>query len=129
MKLLIVEDSKLVSQRLKSYFATLPALEIVVADDAAAAVARFREWRPDVMILDIGLPDGNGIAVLKTIKREQPATRVLMFSNHAFCRDSCLAAGADDFFDKAAEFEALAMRVNVIAATLDAGESSCPAGL
>lgn len=131
MKLLIVEDSTLVSRRLAAYFATLPQLEVAVAANAAAAIARFRAWRPDAAILDIGLPDGNGIALLKVFKRERPATRVLMFSNHAYCRASCLGAGADGFFDKADEFEALATSVETLSAATpvcSTGAEPCPTG-
>ena len=131
MKLLIVEDSKLVGERLHAYFAAaLPALEIAVAEGAVTALARFREQQPDIVILDIQLPDGNGVEVLKSIRRERPPTRMLMFSNHVFCRRQCAAAGADGFFDKASDFEALAMAVKTLAnaATHDTEKPSCPTG-
>lgn len=115
MKLLIVEDSQLVRARLAGFFADVPALEVAAAATAASAVARFREWLPDIAILDIQLPDGSGIDVLKIIKREQPATRVLMFSNHVSCQGQCQTEGADWFFDKASGFEALATTVRTLA--------------
>ena len=133
MKLLIVEDSRLVRERLAAVFAAVPTLEIAAAADAASAVARFREWRPDLAILDIQLPDGNGIDVLKTIKRERPATLVLMFSNHVPCQRQCRKEGADWFFDKASDFEALARTVKTLAegtstGTSITGEPSCQTG-
>lgn len=131
MKLLIVEDSPLVRERLAAFFVAVPALEIAAAADVASAVASFREWRPDLAILDIQLPDGNGIDVLKTIKRERPATRVLIFSNHIACRRQCRKEGAEWFFDKARDFEALASIVTTLAketSTSTTGEPPCPTG-
>lgn len=116
MKLLIVEDSSLVSLRLQRAFGKVPALETEVADRLELALARFRALQPELVILDIELPDGNGIDLLQTIKRERPSTRVLMFSNHDFLRQHCKTRGADDFFDKSAEFEALVSTVRSLAA-------------
>lgn len=126
MKLLIVEDSSLVRERLADFFASVPALEVVTASDAASAIARFRKWLPDLAILDILLPGGNGIDVLKTIKRERPATRVLMFSNHVAYQQRCKAEGADCFFDKAIDFDALALTVRTLAKKTPTGDAREP---
>lgn len=128
MKLLIVEDSLLVRERLTAFFAKVPTLEIEAAANAADAFAHFRTWRPDVAILDIGLPDGNGLHVLRTVKHELPATRILMFSSHDSCRESCRAAGADGFFDKADDFDSLAEAVGLLAAAHQAGDPSWATG-
>lgn len=111
MMLLIVEDSPLVSRRLQLAFGRLPALETEVTDHLALALERFRALQPELVVLDIELPDGNGLDLLHTIKRERPATQVLMFSNHEFYRQRCTAEGADYFFDKSGEFEALTSTV------------------
>lgn len=115
MKMLIVEDSKLVSTRLQRAFGKFPALETEIADSCGLALERFRASQPQLVLLDIGLPDGNGLDLLLTIKRERPATRVLMFSNDEFYRQRCRADGADDFFDKSDEFEALVVTVRSLA--------------
>ncbi|BAL26471.1 PleD family two-component system response regulator [Azoarcus sp. KH32C] len=115
MKLLIVEDSKPVSKRLQHAFGRLPALETEIADTLRQALERFRLCQPQLVLLDIELPDGNGIELLQTIKRERPATWVLMFSNHEIYRQRCKAEGADYFFDKSGEFEVLACIVQSLA--------------
>lgn len=116
MKLLIVEDSPLVSVRLKAAFAPIAGLEIVIADRLALACDCFRTLQPALVILDIDLPDGSGLDLLHKIKRECPATRVMMFSNHDCFRQRCKDRGADYFFDKSAEFEELAATVHGLAA-------------
>lgn len=115
MKLLIIEDSNLVASRLQLALGTIAVLETELTDRLSLALERFRALQPDLVILDIELPDGNGIDLLQTIKRERPATRVLMFSNHDFCRRRCKTLGADYFFDKSGEFEALTETVQFLA--------------
>lgn len=116
IKLLIVEDSHLISVRLKFSFDRIAGLDIVIADRIALALDCFRTLQPALVILDIDLPDGNGIDLLQTIKRERPATRVMMFSNHDCFRQRCKDRGADYFFDKSVEFEVLAATVHALTA-------------
>lgn len=108
MKLLIVEDSELVADRLHEALRGIQALVVATAGGVAAASESLRTWQPQLVVLDIGLPDGSGLDLLRSIKRERPATRVLMFSNHTCYRRHCEKEGADAFFDKMTEFEALA---------------------
>lgn len=117
-KLLIVEDSQLVGERLATVFSALPALEVTLAASIGMAAARFAEQQPDIVILDIQLPDGNGMELLDRIKRRHPWTTVLMFSNHPDLGRQCRAAGADGFFDKATDFEMLVATVTTLARPL-----------
>lgn len=114
MKLLIVEDSQPVSERLRTTFSEVPGLQTEIATDVRQGIARFRELGPEMVVLDVQLPDGSGLDVLEIIKQERPATRVLMFSNHAFYRKRCVAEGADYFFDKSMDFEVLASTVRAL---------------
>lgn len=115
MKLLIVEDSRPVGERLLTAFAAVPVIDAILAANFAGAAAEFRATAPDLVILDIRLPDGNGIDLLRAIKAARPTTRVLMFSNHPACARICRAAGADGFFDKADDFDALVATVRGLA--------------
>lgn len=115
MKLLIVEDSELVADRLCQALAGIPGLTLALAGGCASAGEQLRDWQPQTVILDIGLADGDGLTLLRQIKREWPAMRVLMFSNHADYRQHCVREGADAFFDKAMEFEALAATIRNLA--------------
>lgn len=62
---------------------------------------------PDLVISDIHLPDGDGVAVLGAAKRLQPAPVVMVLTNcaDAYHRLRCEAAGADFFLDKSKQFE------------------------
>ncbi len=57
MKLLIVEDSNLVSRRLQRAFGKLETLETEIADCLGLALERFRALQPELVVLDIELPD------------------------------------------------------------------------
>lgn len=108
MKLLIVEDSRLVTERLRCALDGIPDLALATAERADYGLESFRSWQPDTVILDIELPVGNGFDLLRAIKRERSQTLVLIFSNHDCYRSYCQREGADAFFDKAADFETLA---------------------
>lgn len=105
MKLLIVEDSRPTRKRLESLLAELPGLHIRAEATFRDGVAGLVEFQPDVVLLDIQLPDGSGLDLLGIVKRERPAATVLILSNHEFYRKRSLAEGADGFFDKTMEFD------------------------
>lgn len=62
---------------------------------------------PDIIILDLKLPDGNGIDLLKKIKRSKHKSKVYVFSVSNELRNICLRLGADCFFDKTTDSEKL----------------------
>ncbi|WP_100612915.1 response regulator [Confluentibacter lentus] len=62
---------------------------------------------PDIIILDLKLPDGNGIDLLKKIKKAKKESKVFIFSVSNELRKTCLRSGADCFFDKTTDSEIL----------------------
>jgi len=85
-------------------------LEIVgQAAGVGEALRLFSACRPDAVVLDIQLPDGSGIDVLRTIKRDAPNCVVVVLTSHAGIewRSACIESGADHFLEKAKEFERL----------------------
>lgn len=108
MKVLIVDDSAVVRERLKAMLSELEEIEIIgQAQDADEALTSIRKLNPDVVILDIGLPKGNGIDVLQKIKQYKPAPIVIVFTFYSqlLYRQRCMAVGADFFLNKPTEFE------------------------
>ncbi|MBU1749568.1 MAG: response regulator transcription factor [Chloroflexi bacterium] len=104
----ITDDSATIRERLVTLTLDLPGIVVVgQAQDAPEALAAIRRTRPDVVILDIRMPGGNGIDVLRQLKKMKPAPQVIMLTNYAYpqYRQRCKAAGADFFFDKSAEFD------------------------
>ena len=74
------------------------------ADEAMTVAVR---ERPNVTILDIRMPDGSGIDVLRALKKERGNSIVVMLTNYPYpqYRKTCMDEGADFFFDKSTEFE------------------------
>jgi DNA-binding NarL/FixJ family response regulator len=108
VKLLIVDDSSAVYGRLLQMLGGVEHLTALsVARSLRDAVEKGRSLCPDAVVLDVRLPDGSGLDALAAIKQDSPNTRVYMFSNQVEFRDKALRAGADGFFDKSMEFEAL----------------------
>jgi DNA-binding NarL/FixJ family response regulator len=106
----IVDDSKAIRERLAKMLSEIDGVKVIgEARNAAEALTGIRTLKPKVVILDIQMPDGNGIEVLKIIKQERPAPLVMMMTNHSSAqyREKCLKLGADYFLDKARDFEKL----------------------
>lgn len=107
IKVFIVDDSKLVSDRLIVMISELPGIEIVgQAKNAQEAIDSIQKLKPEVVILDIRMPGGNGFDVLEKIKKDKSDTLVIMLTNYPYpqYRKRCMELGADFFFDKSTEF-------------------------
>ncbi|NJD87327.1 MAG: response regulator transcription factor [Betaproteobacteria bacterium] len=107
MDLFIVEDSIPVRDRLVRTLEGLEGLDIVgTAEDVTAAIAGLENNHPDALILDLQLPSGSGLQVLRAVREKLPAMRVIVMTNFAAepYRKAAMAAGAEVFLDKSAEF-------------------------
>jgi len=110
MRLFIADDSEILRSRLVEMLSEFEEIEIVgQAEYAQEAIESIREIIPDVVILDLRLPDGNGINVLKKIKEGNSSIKVIVFTSYPYFqyKKRCLEAGAEFFFYKATEFEKL----------------------
>ncbi len=103
MKLMIVDDNEKFRRRLASIVSSLRPLNIVGhAGSIQQALKCFLKTKPDVVILDIQLTDGNGLDVLRLVKAADRSVIVIMLT---VCpaveyRAKCLTMGADYFFEK-----------------------------
>ncbi|MGC9996767.1 MAG: response regulator transcription factor [Terriglobia bacterium] len=107
MRVLIADDSEVFVQRLVQALGEISGVEIVGrARTGAEALQALRDLDPEVVILDIRMPDGTGIDVLEGMRKEKLATITIVLTNFAFpqYRRKCLQLGARFFFDKSAEF-------------------------
>ncbi|MBL1138262.1 MAG: response regulator transcription factor [Chloroflexi bacterium] len=108
MKVFIADDSLIVREHLVTLLDELAGVEIVgQAENVAEAIRGIRTLQPDVVILDMRLPDGSGIDVLQNIKQDEAAPMVIILTNYPYpgYRQKCLQAGADFFLDKSTEFD------------------------
>lgn len=106
MQVFIVEDSPVLRERLTLIFKEIRGVQIAGhAATATEAIERIHRTRPDVVILDIRLEQGNGFQVLRSIKQEPPAPYVIVLTNYPYppYRRRFIEQGADYFFDKSTE--------------------------
>ena len=83
-KILIVDDHAVLRMGLAALFGTVPHFAVVgEAATAAAALVEARRCRPDVVMMDVRLPDGSGVEACREIRAERPETRVIMFTSFA----------------------------------------------
>ena len=125
MKILIVEDDKTLAQGLCS---ALQKEGFVVNNALTGADAKklFVSFDPDIVILDLGLPDIDGIDVLKALRREQPTTPVLVLTARHSVEDKvqALDIGADDYLQKPFDMPELFARLRAMARRLGTASSS-----
>ena len=103
MKLLIVDDSDLLQNRLRNAIEEVDkTISISQAHSFKDGLELFITFGPDTIILDIALPDGSGINLLRIFKKEKTYVKVLIFTNYPTSefKKRCLELGADYFFDK-----------------------------
>ncbi len=120
MKVLIVDDSAIVQERLMSMLENQKGIQIVgQALNGVEALKFIKQNKPHAVILDIRMPGGNGIDVLKEIKNIDQEIKVIMFTNYPYSqyRTKCLKSGADYFLDKSAEFNKIPEIINHLAET------------
>lgn len=84
IKILLVDDHAIVGGGLKQFLGNVGGFEVAgQAHNGAEALAMVSVGTWDLLLLDIGLPDMNGIEVLKVVKRRKPKLPVLVFSMYA----------------------------------------------
>lgn len=106
---LLVDDSRIVRERLLALVSELPHVEVVgEASGAIEAIRKIRRLRPQIVVLDISMPDGSGIHVLQALRKQRHSPlHVIMLTNFAqdAYREKCIELGAEYFFDKSVEFQ------------------------
>lgn len=119
MKLMIVDDHQVVRQGIANLLRSLlPAVAITEVENGLDAVARYGELRPDVVLLDVGLPDISGLEVGRRIRQRWRGAAILFFTMHdelPMVRQA-LDVGGLGFVSKSCAPEELAEAVKRVAA-------------
>jgi DNA-binding NarL/FixJ family response regulator len=83
-RVMIVDDHEVVREGLRSLLRRRQELAVVgEADSVASAIEEARKTEPDVVIMDVRLPDGSGIEACREIRAERPDTKVLILTSYA----------------------------------------------
>ena len=96
-----------------------PGVEVVgEAGDGRTALADVERLKPDVLVLDLSLPELDGLEVLEELARVSPGTRVVVFSGYPEEQlgAAALARGARRYVEKGADIDEVARAVRAVAA-------------
>lgn len=102
-KVLIADDHQLFREGLVNLISSAPDIDVIAeAKDGKEATEQARKMKPDVVLIDIGMPQMNGIEATRIIKKENPKMKVIAVSMHSdrqFVK-GVLEAGADGYLLK-----------------------------
>ena len=126
IKILLVEDDPDILD-LTSYVLRRERFVVIEASDGAQALRRWKTDRPDLVIMDLGLPSVDGFEVLRRI-REEDQTPILVITGRKDAHDILRAfnLGTDDFVPKPFEFRELTARVRAILRRAQVAQAEAP---
>ena len=119
IRILIADDHQIVRQGLRNLLEKEPDMRVVAeADDGRATVRMVREISPEVVIMDVAMPDLNGIEATRQIVAEFPKIKVIALSMYADQRFvlNMLKAGASGYLLKDCAFEELTRAIRLVMA-------------
>ena len=108
MKILIIDNSLFLREKLvKAFFEIDNTLLMKEASTFEEGDAAFYSFDPDLVILEIDLLSNGGMSLLRKMKRNSPATVVIIFTDYSTgeFKTKYLQAGADYFFDKCKNYK------------------------
>jgi DNA-binding response OmpR family regulator len=115
VKILIIEDDRSLSKSINDYL-KMEGHICEVAKNFTLGIAKTADNRYDCIILDIGLPDGNGLDIINELKANKISDGILIISAKSSLDDKLLGlkTGADDYLTKPFHFAELSARINSI---------------
>ncbi len=118
IRIVMADDHRMLREALRSLLAAERDLEIVgEAGDCKTTLELVATLRPDVLLLDIGLPDASGVEVARTLRARHAATKILVLSTHHDKRfvQEMLKAGAAGYVTKMAAGQELPRAIRAVA--------------
>ena len=110
MKVLLVEDSKVIENELRSVFDAIPEAKVIEVFATEQQASEWLHGHPDdwdLAVIDLFLRQGHGFNVLRQCRRRRPHQKAVVLSNYSRepAAQYAQLAGADAFFDKSLEME------------------------
>lgn len=111
--ILVVDDEPQICELLSIYLRK-QGFEVSAAGNAKATLSALQQKTPDLVVLDIGLADDDGLRLLTDIKRSHPAVKVIMLTGMGFVEDllqDAVQKGADGYVSKDLPLDELLMAI------------------
>lgn len=116
-RVLLADDHKILRQGLQTLLQNEPDIEVVgQADNGRGAIELAKELRPDVVIMDVAMPDVGGVGATRELLNAVPTAKVVALSMHSDRRfvTGMLSAGASGYLLKDSAFEELALSIRAV---------------
>ena len=124
--ILLAEDEEATAKLVTDYLQVSGYL-VIVAENGIEALEQTKEEKPDVILMDIQMPEMDGLEAITRLREDTEMSTIPIIALTALAmpgdRQRCLEAGAEYFFDKAAEFEQVAQVIKQLA-----GQRRCSEG-
>lgn len=121
MKILVVDDSQVDQMIVKHHLQTMKH-EVVIAENGEQAIQYFKDYDPDLVLLDLRLPDIDGFQVVKKMREVEKDWRPILFLSSSVDIESFsqgIYAGADDFLHKPVDQAVLDAKLHAMERLLD----------
>jgi DNA-binding NarL/FixJ family response regulator len=110
VRVMLVDDHSMVSEVLSALLAREPDIDVVAtAKNGREAISTVRDVRPDIIVMDVSMPEMNGLEACRRIMAEAPESRIIVLSMHAEREYvvEALKAGAKGYIQKMSAFKTL----------------------
>lgn len=117
IRVLVVDDHTVVRKGIEMLVGTEPTIQIIgEAKDGQTAIQRAKNLRPDVILMDLVLPQADGIEAITWIKRDCPSVKIIVLTTFEdnIRINAALEAGADGYLLKDADGEALLQAIQAV---------------
>lgn len=119
IKVLVADDHKVVREGLRTLIEKQPGMEVIAeAENGRMALKLIKKLSPDIALMDIAMPDLNGIEATRQIVAEAPGTKVIALSMHSDRQfvTRMMSAGASGYLLKDCAFEEVARAIRSVMA-------------
>ncbi|KAF0095769.1 MAG: response regulator receiver [Puniceicoccaceae bacterium 5H] len=116
-RLYFIEDEALLCDLFAEYVKTMPEIDYLgYSQDGAEAMRRCLELEPDMVIVDIRMPEVNGLEILTLLHRKLPETKIILFTGTVDNESLRLAVryGADGYVEKTYGLEELRKAIQIV---------------
>ncbi|MAT99628.1 MAG: DNA-binding response regulator [Anaerolineaceae bacterium] len=115
--ILLVDDHKVLRDGLRALLESEPDLKVVAdVGSGTAGIEAARNWLPDVIVMDLGLPDMSGLEAIRAIRQENDTSRIIVLSMHSRREFviPAIEAGCDGYIPKSSTHTSLLKAIRVV---------------
>lgn len=116
IKIQLADDSTLVRNNMVRLLKSIKNIQISQSNDFDSTISMLSEIKPDILLLDIRMPNGSGYDILDFLKKECIKSIIIILTNYATeeNRQKAFDKGADYFFDKSKEHRSAIKKIQQI---------------